>query len=60
MAWGCFSEDDLDHILGEAEAKVKDGVGQARDAADEERAPDASLPQPGIEDIPGLSGEASS
>ncbi|KAL0308898.1 UNVERIFIED_CONTAM: hypothetical protein Sradi_5832100 [Sesamum radiatum] len=60
MAWVCFLEEDLDRILGEAETEVKGGAGQAEDAADEERAPNESLPQPGVENIPGPSGEAPS
>ncbi|KAL0410721.1 UNVERIFIED_CONTAM: hypothetical protein Slati_3661800 [Sesamum latifolium] len=55
MTWVCISEDDLDHIVGEAKAEVK---GQAKAAAVEERIPDESLPQPGVEDILGPSGEA--
>ncbi|KAL0301722.1 UNVERIFIED_CONTAM: hypothetical protein Sradi_6449000 [Sesamum radiatum] len=60
MAWVCFSEEDLDHILREVEAEVKGGAGQAADAIDEERPLDESLPQLGVEDIPGPLGEAPS
>ncbi|KAL0323495.1 UNVERIFIED_CONTAM: hypothetical protein Sangu_1968800 [Sesamum angustifolium] len=56
MAWVCFLEEDLDHILGEAEAEVKGYAGQAGDAANEERVPDKSIPQPRVKDIPVPSG----
>ncbi|KAL0289335.1 UNVERIFIED_CONTAM: hypothetical protein Sangu_2619600 [Sesamum angustifolium] len=60
MVWMCFSEEDLNHILGEAETEVKGDAGQTGDVADDERAPDESLPQPEVEDIPGPSGETHS
>ncbi|KAL0393213.1 UNVERIFIED_CONTAM: hypothetical protein Sradi_2544100 [Sesamum radiatum] len=60
MAWVCFLEEDLDHILGEAEAEVKGDAGQAGDAANEERVPDESIPHPRVKDIPVPSGEAPS
>ncbi|KAL0324770.1 UNVERIFIED_CONTAM: hypothetical protein Sradi_5046300 [Sesamum radiatum] len=58
MAGFCFSEEDLDHILGEAEAEVRGDVGQVEAAAEEGRALNEGLPPPGVEDILGLSGEA--
>ncbi|KAL0286916.1 UNVERIFIED_CONTAM: hypothetical protein Sangu_2715100 [Sesamum angustifolium] len=56
MAWVCFSEEDLDHILGKAEAEVRGDAGQA--AAKEGRVPHEGLPPPGVEDILSPSGEA--
>ncbi|KAL0309043.1 UNVERIFIED_CONTAM: hypothetical protein Sradi_5846600 [Sesamum radiatum] len=48
MAWVCFSDGDLDHILGEAKAEVRGEVGQAEAAVEDGRAPDEGLPPPRV------------
>ncbi|KAL0462197.1 UNVERIFIED_CONTAM: hypothetical protein Slati_0107300 [Sesamum latifolium] len=52
MSW------DLDHILGEADAEVREDIGQTGGPAVEEKTPAESLPQSMIGDVRGPSGEA--
>ncbi|KAL0402574.1 UNVERIFIED_CONTAM: Retrovirus-related Pol polyprotein from transposon RE1 [Sesamum latifolium] len=51
------SEEDLDRILGETDAEVRDVIGHIKGGAIEEKVPHESLPKPMMEDVPGPSGE---
>ncbi|KAL0448054.1 UNVERIFIED_CONTAM: hypothetical protein Slati_1933300 [Sesamum latifolium] len=50
MAWVCLSEENLDHILGEAEAEVRGHIGHTGSPVVEEKTFTESLPQPMIGD----------
>ncbi|KAL0445592.1 UNVERIFIED_CONTAM: hypothetical protein Slati_1687100 [Sesamum latifolium] len=53
---GCFLEEDLDRLLGEAEAEVRGASGQVESGVVEEKIPE-ELPQP-MDDAAGPSKES--
>ncbi|KAL0307287.1 UNVERIFIED_CONTAM: hypothetical protein Sradi_6146000 [Sesamum radiatum] len=57
VAWVCFPEEDLDQILGSAEADVRGDASHAPDVITKEKTSDGTPLRPIMEDVPGPSGE---